>query len=59
MSSRGSSGKKGEHGFKIVKGRARGKGVVVEGAAGAAWGAWVAISKRESRGRRSRSRGSS
>ncbi len=32
----------GEHGEQVVKGRARGEGVVVEGAAGAAWGAWGA-----------------
>jgi hypothetical protein len=48
----------GEHGLQAVKGRAGGEGIVVEGAADAAWGAWVAGSKRESRGRRS-SRGSS
>jgi hypothetical protein len=49
----------GKHGLQVVKGRARGEGVVVEGAAGAAWGAWVAGSKRENMGRRSSSRGSS
>ena len=41
-----------EHGLQVVKGRARGEGVV-EGAAGAAGEAWVAVSERERMGRKS------
>ena len=32
----------GKHGMQVVKGRARGEGVVVEGAGGAVWKPWVA-----------------